>query len=71
MKMFCFLNEWNDNFFLEQVKDVHIIVKRHSSEEVYGGILAGIFVWLRVQLFSYVGLYENVDVDDWHEAGFL
>ena len=53
------------------MKDVHMIVRRHSSEEVYGGILAGIFVWLCVQLFSYVGLYENVDVDDWHEAGFL
>ena len=69
INLFCFL--MNEMFFcLEQVKDVHMIVLRHSSEEVYDGRFAGIFVWLCVQLFSYVGLYEDVDVDDWYESIF-
>ena len=58
------------NFFIERVKDVCMILWRCISEEVYYGPLADIFVWLCVQLFSYVGLYEDVDVDDWYESIF-
>ena len=38
-----FMNE-TTKFFLEQVKDVCIIVKMLSSKEVYDGRLARIFV---------------------------
>ena len=58
------------NFFIEQVKDLCMILWRYSSEEVYDGPLADIFVWLCVQLFLCVGLYENVDVEYLHEAVF-
>ena len=55
----------------EQVKDVHVIVQRHGSEEVYDGCLAVILLLFCVHLFLYVGLYENVDVDTLYEAGFF
>ena len=48
-----------------------MIVQRHGSEEVYGGCLAGIFLLFCVHLFLYVGLYENVDVDNLYEEGFF
>ena len=40
-----------------------MVVWRRNIEKVYSVIFGGIFVWWRMQLFSYVGLYENVDVD--------
>ena len=49
---------------IEQVKDVCMIVLRLSSEDLYDSCLVGIFVWLCVKLFLYVGLYENLDLED-------
>ena len=37
-----FMNEVT-KFFIEQVKDVYMIIQICSSEEVCGGILAGVF----------------------------
>ena len=47
-----------------------MILQRCSSEEVYDGRLAGIFVWLYVEVSFYVDLYNNVDVEDEHNSGF-
>ena len=63
--------EWNDNFCLDRLNDEHVIVRRQSGEELYDGHLVGIFLLRCAQLFSYVVLYKNVEVDYWHEVGFL
>ena len=55
------------NFCLERMIAVRIIARRRSSEEVYDGRLMG-FLYDGVCSFSYVDLYNNVDVGDWHEA---
>ena len=51
------------NASLDQMSVVHMIVQIHINEEVNNGCLAGFLFWL-VQFFLYVGLYNNLDVDD-------
>ena len=51
-----FMNEVT-KCFLEKVKDVCMIVKIFSSEEVYDGSLVRIFVYLCEGVSLYVGLY--------------
>ena len=46
-----------------------MVLLRYLSEEVYIGRLAGIFVWLYVEVSFYVDLYNNVDVEDEHNSG--
>ena len=53
------------------MNDVLMIVWRSSRGEVYEGCLVVILydgVW---SCFLYTDLYNNVEVDDWHEVGFL
>ena len=64
-----FINE-AEKIFLEKVKGVCKIVQRCSSEEVYDGNLSGIFLLLCVEVSSYVGSYENIDVEDEHKVVF-
>ena len=71
MSLFWGFYKWNGKLFLEWANDVSMIVLRFIIEELYDGHLAVMFVWLYVQLFLYVVLYKNVDVDDLHEAGGL
>ena len=71
MRLFCAWFVMNEmiNASLDQMSVVHMIVQIHINEEVNNGCLAGFLFWL-VQFFLYVGLYNNLDVDDWNEAGF-
>ena len=59
------------NVCLDRMIVLRMIAWIRSREEFYDGSLEGFFLPCHVQLFLYVGLYKNVDVDDWHEAGFL
>ena len=71
MSLFWGYYEWNNKLCLEWVNDVHMIVGRRNIDEFYDGHLAVTFVWFCLQLFLYVGLYKNADVDDLHEAKIL
>ena len=44
---------------------------KFSSEEVYGGILEWFIVLIILNVYSYVGSYEDVDVCAEYEAGFF
>ena len=56
--MFLGFYDWSGKLFLDLFKDVCMVVQRCRIEELYYGILAGIFVSFREEVSSYVGLYK-------------